>query len=84
MGILERKEKQRAELKGMILEASMQLFVKEGFENVSIRKIAETKKAELGITDRSKMGQFIGAVMKACEGKADGADVKAVVEELLG
>lgn len=41
MGILERKEKQRAELKGMILEASMQLFVKEGFENVSIRKIAE-------------------------------------------
>ena len=41
MGILERKEKQREEIRKMILEASMQLFVKEGFENVSIRKIAD-------------------------------------------
>ena len=41
MGILERKEKQRDEIRKMILEASMQLFVKEGFENVSIRKIAD-------------------------------------------
>ena len=41
MGILERKEKQREEIKKLILEASMQLFVKEGFENVSIRKIAD-------------------------------------------
>ena len=41
MGILERKEKQRDEIRKMILEASMQLFVKDGFENVSIRKIAD-------------------------------------------
>jgi AcrR family transcriptional regulator len=41
MGIAERKEKQKAEIRKMILDASMKLFVEEGFENVSIRKIAE-------------------------------------------
>lgn len=41
MGILERKEKQKTELRQQILEASMELFVQEGFEKVSIRKIAE-------------------------------------------
>lgn len=41
MGILERKEKQKTELRHLILEASMELFVQEGFEKVSIRKIAE-------------------------------------------
>lgn len=41
MGILERKEKQKTELRNLILEASMELFVEEGFEKVSIRKIAE-------------------------------------------
>jgi AcrR family transcriptional regulator len=41
MGIAERKEKQKTELRKMILEASMKLFVEEGFEKVSIRKIAD-------------------------------------------
>jgi AcrR family transcriptional regulator len=41
MGITERKEKQRLELRKMILDASMKLFVEEGFEKVSVRKIAE-------------------------------------------
>jgi len=41
MGIAERKEKQKQEMGKMILEASMKLFVEEGFENVSIRKIAD-------------------------------------------
>lgn len=48
-----------------------------------IRKIAEAKKAELGIEDKSKMGIFMGAVMKELKGKADGGDVKEVVEEML-
>lgn len=48
-----------------------------------IRPIAEAKKAELGVTDKSKMGILIGAVLKETAGKADGGDVKAVVEELL-
>jgi len=41
MGIAERKEKQKTEIRKRILDASMQLFVQEGFENVSIRRIAE-------------------------------------------
>src|ERR1044071_8476533 len=41
MGIAERKEKQKAEIRKMILDASMILFVEEGFSNVSIRKIAD-------------------------------------------
>ncbi|MFC1720935.1 GatB/YqeY domain-containing protein [Patescibacteria group bacterium] len=49
-----------------------------------IRPIAEAKKTEMGIDDKSKAGQLMGAVMKELKGKADGGDVKKVVEELLG
>ncbi len=48
-----------------------------------IRPIAEAKKAELGITDKSKLGMLVGAVMKELNGKADGGDVKVVVESLF-
>src|SRR5215831_12325659 len=41
MGIAERKEKQKLEMAKLILDASMKLFVEEGFENVTIRKIAD-------------------------------------------
>ncbi len=41
MGIAERKEKQKVELKQQILEASVKLFSEHGYEGVSMRKIAE-------------------------------------------
>ncbi len=41
MGILERKEKQKLEVRKLILDASMKLFVEEGFGNVTIRRIAD-------------------------------------------
>jgi AcrR family transcriptional regulator len=41
MGIAERKEKQKQDIRKSILDASMKLFVEQGFENVSIRKIAD-------------------------------------------
>jgi AcrR family transcriptional regulator len=41
MGIAERKEKQKQEIRKAVLDASMKLFVEQGFENVSIRKIAD-------------------------------------------
>ncbi|THU33488.1 TetR/AcrR family transcriptional regulator [Niastella caeni] len=41
MGIAERKEKQKQDIKKAILDASMKLFMEQGFENVSIRKIAD-------------------------------------------
>lgn len=71
-------EKEEKELR--IIES----FLPQMMSRDEIRKVAEAKKAELGIVDKSKMGQFIGAVMKACAGKADGNDVRAVAEELLG
>jgi len=41
MGIKERHERDREDVRELILDAARELFVKEGFENVSIRKIAE-------------------------------------------
>ena len=49
----------------------------------AIRPIAAAKIAELGAVDKSKMGLLVGALMKELAGQADGADVKAVIEELL-
>lgn len=48
-----------------------------------IRPLAKAKMEELGITDKAKMGMLVGSVMKELQGKADGADVKKVVEELF-
>lgn len=63
--------------------AILEEFLPQMMGRDEIKKIAIAKKAELGITDKSGMGKFIGVVMKECVGKADGNDVKAVVEELL-
>ncbi|HUB60267.1 MAG TPA: TetR/AcrR family transcriptional regulator [Puia sp.] len=41
MGIQERKEKQKLEIRKLILDASIKLFSNEGFGNVTIRKIAD-------------------------------------------
>lgn len=48
-----------------------------------IRPIVEAKIAEMGVTDKSKIGMLLGALMKDLKGKADGGDVKAVAESLL-
>jgi len=48
-----------------------------------IKKIAVAKKAELGITDKTKIGQLMGALVKELRGKADGANVKAAVDSLF-
>ena len=48
-----------------------------------ITPIAVAKKTELGVEDKSKMGILIGALMKDLNGKADGGDVKTVVEGLF-
>jgi len=42
MGITERKERQRAELREQILEAARGIVAREGLGNLSMRKIAET------------------------------------------
>jgi uncharacterized protein YqeY len=65
-----------------------ELGILEGFlpkmmSKDDIRKIAEAKKAELGITDKSGMGKFMGSLMKEFKGQADGNDVKEVVDSLF-
>lgn len=76
-GRQELADPEKAEL--AILEAYLPTLMSQD----AIRPIAEAKKAELGVTDKSKLGILVGAVMKELSGKADGGDVKAVVESLF-
>ncbi|GAB3913535.1 TetR/AcrR family transcriptional regulator [Larkinella knui] len=41
MGIVERKEREKEEMRKLILEAAQKLFLENGFEKVSIRNIAD-------------------------------------------
>lgn len=61
----------------------LETFLPKMMSIEEIRKIAEKKKAELGVTDKSKMGLFMGAVMSELKNKADGKTVKEVVESLF-
>ncbi|MES2223433.1 MAG: GatB/YqeY domain-containing protein [Patescibacteria group bacterium] len=63
----------------MIIET----LIPKGASKEDIKKVAEAKKAELGITDKAKVGILTGAVMKEFKGNADGNDVKEVVESLF-
>ncbi len=48
-----------------------------------VRSVVIAQKEKLGVTDKTKMGMLMGAVMKELKGKADGAMVKKIVEESL-
>lgn len=41
MGIKERKDQEKSEMRGLILKTAMNLFLDKGFENITIRHIAE-------------------------------------------
>lgn len=41
MGISERKDRKKKEMRGLILKRAMSLFLEEGFENITLRRIAE-------------------------------------------
>lgn len=70
-------ESEKAEL--VILET----YLPAQMPREEVVKIAQTKIAELGITDKSKAGQLMGTLMKDLKGKVDGDVVKSVVDELL-
>ncbi|MBU6370475.1 MAG: GatB/YqeY domain-containing protein [Patescibacteria group bacterium] len=69
---------EEAEMK--ILEA----FLPAQMGKEEIVKVVEAAKARAGTIDKAKMGQFMGGIMKDLKGKADGALVKQVVEEIVG
>jgi AcrR family transcriptional regulator len=41
MGVAERRQREREEVRARILDAAGELFIREGFENTSIRRIAD-------------------------------------------
>ena len=63
--------------------AVLEAYMPKMMSRDEIKKIAATVQKKLGITDKTKMGMLMGAVMKETEGTADGADVKAVIEGLF-
>ena len=68
---------EKAEL--VVLEAFLPTMMTQD----EIRPIAIAKKEALGVSDRSGLGRLVGAVMGELKGKADGADVKIVIESLF-
>lgn len=63
--------------------AVLELYMPKQAGEDEIRAVAEAKKAAMGITDKTKLGMLIGAVLKEFGSTADGTVVKKVVEELF-
>ena len=68
----------------------LEKYLPETMSQAQIRPIAQAKMQELGITDlpdgqagKSKVGMLMGALSKELKDQAEGADIKAVVDELL-
>ncbi len=70
-------ESEEAELK------IIQTYLPQMMSREEIKRVVETRLKEMSNPDKSQMGKIIGAMMKEMNGKAEGTDVKAVVEELL-
>ncbi|MEK7586108.1 MAG: GatB/YqeY domain-containing protein [Patescibacteria group bacterium] len=72
----------------LVAEETAQLAVLEKYlpklmDKSEVESIAKAKKDELGITDSTKKGMLMSALMKDLKGKADGNVVKEVVDSLF-
>jgi uncharacterized protein YqeY len=72
----------------LVKEEEAQLKILETFlpklmDKSEVEAIAKAKKNELGITDATKKGMLMSALMKDLKGKADGAVVKEAVDALF-
>jgi hypothetical protein len=63
--------------------AILETYLPKLMEKSEIEKIAKSKKEELNITDGTKKGLLMQALMKDLKGKADGGIVKEVVDSLF-
>lgn len=70
-------EPEKAEL------AILESYLPAQMSREEILTIAKAKMAELGVVKKTDAGKFTGALMKDLKGKADGSDVKAVVDSFL-
>lgn len=72
----------------LVAEEKPQLEILEAYlpkmmDKSEVEAIAKAKQSELGITDSTKKGMIMSALMKDLKGKADGAVVKEVVDSLF-
>lgn len=72
----------------LVAEEKSQLAIIETFlpklmDKSEVEQIAKAKQTELGITDPTKKGMLMAALMKDLKGKADGVVVKEVVDTLF-
>ncbi len=63
--------------------AILETYLPKLMEKSEVEKIAKSKKGELGISDGTKKGMLMQALMKDLKGKADGTVVKEVVDGLF-
>ncbi len=63
--------------------AILEMYLPKLMDKSEVESIAKVKKDELGITDPSKKGMLMSALMKDLKGKADGMVVKEVVDNLF-
>ncbi len=61
----------------------LQVYLPATMDKAKIHELAVAKKESMGITDKAKIGQLIGALMGELKDTADGTDVKEVVEALF-
>ena len=61
----------------------IETFLPKLMERSEVEAIARAKQSELGITDVTKKGMLMSALMKDLKGKADGMVVKEVVDTLF-
>lgn len=58
-------------------------FLPKMMSEEEIEIVVKAKIAETGTVDKTALGKFTGMIIKELAGKADGADVKKVVERLI-
>ncbi len=68
---------EQAELK--VLEA----YLPAQLSREEIERVARAKAAELGVSDKTGANKLMGMLMKELKNKADGTEVKAVVDSLF-
>ncbi len=61
----------------------LQAYLPATMPKEEILKVVLAKKTEMGVTDKTGAGKLIGAVSKELKGKAEGLDIKEVVDSLF-
>ena len=63
--------------------AIIETFLPKMMSREEIEPLVKAKMEEAGVSSKAEAGKFIGALMQELKGKAEGADVKAIVDDLL-